>query len=85
MMQAQDVMVDGSTYLVSLSKITGLKIADIQGIITNPFDVGATFQLCHVVLDDGTKIDVEGEHDFPYLVPDHESLEYDNLAPLLDE
>lgn len=81
----QDAKVEGSTYLLSLAKLTGQKIADIHGFVTDPFDVAPTFQLCHVILEDGTTIDVEGEHDFPYLEHvESARLGENDLAPFMD-
>lgn len=61
------VAVDGSEYKLSLSKITGRKIADVHGYITTEFG-DPVFKLCALVFDDGTELDCEGEHDLPYFV-----------------
>jgi len=62
-------LVDGSDYLLSLNKLTGFTIVDIHGYISREFDE-PVFKLCKLVFLDGTEIDVEGEHDLPYLCAD---------------
>jgi len=61
----QDVKMDGDNW-ISLVKLTGKKIVDIEGYVTkesyDPF-----FCMTNVILEDGTKIGCEGEHDLPYL------------------
>ena len=78
---SNDAKVEGSTYLLSLVKITGKAIKDIHGYVTDPYDVAPTFKLIHVILEDDTSFYVEGEHDFPYLV---DTDKYD-LAQYMDE
>lgn len=54
---------------ISLSKLTGKPIKDVIGNLS--METGeVTFTLSYVVLKDGTKFMVEGEHDFPYLTWD---------------
>lgn len=64
---AQDYFVDGSDYLLSLSKLTGRKIKDVSGYITREFG-DPTFKVNKIIFDDGYEQYVEGEHDLPYLV-----------------
>lgn len=71
MIQLKDVLVDGSDYRISLTKLLGeRKIKDIVGMITKPFSNDPLFELLDLVLDDGTKISIAGEHDCPYLEGD---------------
>jgi len=65
-MNAQDYMVEGSDYLVSLTKLVGDDIADVMGYVTYEFG-DATFKLSQVVFKDGTTVWVGGEHDCAYL------------------
>jgi hypothetical protein len=51
---------------ISLTKLTGKKIKDIVGHLTKEFG-DPTFQLSMIVLEDGSVIHCEGEHDMPYL------------------
>lgn len=86
MAQKQDVQIEGSSYLLSLSKMAGRKIADIHGYVSDPFDVGATFQLCHIILDDGTSLDVQGEHDCAFLCSENNhQIDADGLEQYMDE
>lgn len=61
-----DVKVD--SYQISLAKLTGQDIKDVQGYITRESG-DYTFKVTCIVLEDGSEIGVEGEHDFPYLTP----------------
>jgi hypothetical protein len=62
----EDLAVEGSTYLISLTKLTGQRIVDIHGYLTSEYGEAA-FKLCDVVLENGSVVSVEGEHDLPYL------------------
>lgn len=64
----KDVLVDGQDLYISLSKLTGKGIKDIQGYVSGFTPGDALFMLTDIVFDDDTKVRVEGEHDFPYLV-----------------
>lgn len=66
-MKHADLLVKGSTYQISLTKLTGKAIKDITGYLENEFGE-PSFKVCQIVMEDGTLIGVEGEHDFPYLV-----------------
>lgn len=66
LLKLTDLKVDGSHYLISLVKLSGQPIADVRGYLS--IELGeVAFKLCEIVLEDGTTILVEGEHDFPYL------------------
>ena len=51
---------------ISLAKLTGKKVKDVVGHLTKEFG-DPTFQLSKIVLEDGSIIHCEGEHDMPYL------------------
>lgn len=65
--QLSDIRVEGSIYHISLAKLIGKPVVDIHGLLTNEFG-DATFMLTSVQFADGTMLEVEGEHDLPYLV-----------------
>lgn len=66
-MKLVDVRVDETKYAnISLSKLMGKRIADIEGSLRNEFG-DVSFKLTKVVFEDGTDLHCEGEHDFPYL------------------
>lgn len=50
----------------SLSAFIGKKIADVIGHLSREYD-DAVFAISAIVLDDGTFLNVEGEHDFSYI------------------
>lgn len=58
-----------STYLLSLSKLAEKKIIDVAGYPSDPFGGTPVFQVSVIIFEDGTTLDVEGEHDCPYLPP----------------
>lgn len=68
MVNLQDLKVENYPYLISLVKLTGKKIADVQGYIIKEFGE-PTFKITNLVMEDGSTIGVGGEHDFPYLEP----------------
>lgn len=56
---------------ISLSKLTGKRVVDVQIDISLEFG-DPTLRLHGVRFEDGSYMYAEGEHDFPYLtVPDH--------------
>lgn len=67
MIRKEDVLVDGSDWFVSLTKLTGKTIKDIEMYPSMEFGE-ATLKVCWVIFEDGTRLWVEGEHDFPYVV-----------------
>lgn len=52
----------------SLSKLLGRKVVDVIGSPTQWFSDDPCFSISVLVLDDGTQLSVEGEHDIAYLV-----------------
>lgn len=67
MIKKEDVLVEGSDYFISLTKLTGKVIKDIEFYPSMEFgEVG--LKLCWVTFEDGTQLFIEGEHDFPYVV-----------------
>jgi hypothetical protein len=81
-----DILVEGSTYLLSLAKLTGKKVKDIQGYATEE-EGEAAFKLSRIVFEDDTYVRVEGEHDFPYVAGggDQPGLDQDTLNSLQAE
>ena len=63
----KDYLVKGSNYRLSYMKMTGKKVVDIEGYVFTGFG-DPTFKLSEIVFDDGSRQNVEGEHDFPYLI-----------------
>lgn len=58
---------------VSLTAMSGKVVADVVGYRCDMFgDPG--FKLTRIIFTDGTAVDIEGEHDFPYLVCDDDLL-----------
>jgi len=64
-----DLKVDDNQYgSLDLAKLLGKKILRVEGHISREFGKDAmTFQLHAIVLEDGVKLFVEGEHDHAYL------------------
>ena len=70
---------DGSEFHLSLNKISGKKIKDIYGYVSNEFGE-PSFVISGIIFEDNSTIGVEGEHDYPYLA------DYDNsLAEVLEK
>ncbi len=79
-----DALVEGSDYLLSLNKLLGKKVVDIQGHLSNEFGQ-VTFQMYKIVLDDGTMFFAEGEHDFPYLTDGDAKFDEDQFKAIYAE
>jgi hypothetical protein len=84
MTKLADILTGTDSHTISLTKLTGHAIKDIEGYLANDFG-SVNFKLTHVVMDDGSKIDIEGEHDFPYLVSDEMNLGEETLTRLDEE
>ena len=55
--------------LNQLLKEQGKSIADVDGYWTVEFgDDNPVFKLCWLLLSDGTRLSIEGEHNLPYLL-----------------
>ena len=80
-MKYKDIQVEDS-YRCSLSKLVGKSIKDIHGIIAGEYG-NPVFKLSVIVFDDDTELDVEGEHDFPYLTGEQPNYDCDTLETLL--
>lgn len=65
-MDEQSLRVGEGDYLMSLSKLTGKKIADVTFYISVEFGE-PVIKVCDLVFEDGSEMGFEGEHDFPYL------------------
>lgn len=66
MISIDDIRVPNSKYRISLLKLIGKGIADIQGSLSREYG-DISFVLSNIVFDDGTEMGIEGEHDFPYV------------------
>ena len=84
MITMKDIKADGSTFRSSLSKLVGKKIKDVHGIISAGFG-DPVFKLSVVVFEDDTVLQVEGEHDFPYLVGNQPNYDEETLYSLYSE
>lgn len=66
-MGIEDIQVEGSSYLTSLSKLLDREIKDIQGYLNNGEFGFVVFKICKIVLADGVILDVGGEHDIAFV------------------
>lgn len=83
----KDVQSDGdsgSYPTISLSKLMGISVVDVQGHITQEFG-DPTFQMSRIVLSDGTTLWAEGEHDMPYLTDGTAKMDGEQMQALYDE
>lgn len=53
-------------YEISLNDVTGLKVTDVYGYVSEEFG-DKIFKITRIQLGDGSTLDVEGEHDLPYI------------------
>lgn len=59
---------------LSLAKVMGKKIIDLEGYISAQFGLDTpVFNVCHVVFEDGTLLSLEGEHDIAYVPNDSDT------------
>lgn len=73
----EDVSVqDGDWTQISLAKLTGRHIKDIQGYISKEYDE-PVFNISRIVLGNGKHLWVGGEHDMAFIEDDDESLNLD--------
>lgn len=84
-MGIKDLLVDGSSYLISLKKLSGLAIKDVTGYLSTEYDDEPTFKIYEIILDNGKELNVEGEHDFPYIGDEIPNADSDRLQELYDE
>ena len=55
-------------YETALSEVIGAKVVEVAGYVS--LDLGRdtpVFKITRILFEDGTAMDVEGEHDMPYL------------------
>lgn len=64
MITLKDIKV--SEYEISLVKLANKNVKDVYGYLSAEYDE-PVFKLTKVMFEDGSYLDVEGEHDFPYL------------------
>lgn len=72
---------------ISLNKLLNSKIKDVEGCVSTEFGE-ATFSISRIVLEDGTVLFVNGEHDIAYIEPMGENipgLEQEQLEALAEE
>lgn len=62
----KDVLFDGKDSFISLNKLTGKTVSDIEIILSTEFGY-PSIQLFRIHFSDATSTFVEGEHDHPYL------------------
>ena len=76
----EDVSVkDGTWTQISLAKLTGQHIKDIQGYVSTEFgNDEPVFNITRIVLGNGEKISVDGEHDIAYINASDEHLNLDD-------
>lgn len=68
--RARHIRPDSKSGWLSLSSILGKgrQVVDLEGYIDQKFgDDSPVFHACNVVLEDGTRIHLEGEHDIAYI------------------
>jgi hypothetical protein len=77
-----------SKWEISLKTLAQQGIADIHGYVSTEFG-DPCFKLRRILFDDGSFVDVEGEHDIPYIVAYDEPakslrLDYESLEKIED-
>jgi len=66
-MRPDEVKTEDGRY-VSLSKLCGKQIVDVIGYIADPWDLKEPiFLMRQIILEDGTRLQCEGEHDAAYI------------------
>lgn len=75
--------VDNDINLISLEKLAGVKIKEIQGHVVNEFG-DPTFKLFRICFENGDSCFVEGEHEFPYLT-EIKSINDEELEKMCEE
>ena len=55
-------------YETALSEVIGAKVVEVAGYVSLSFGRDTpVFKITRLLFEDGTAMDVEGEHDMPYL------------------
>lgn len=83
-----ELRVEGSKHEISLSKLTGQRIVDIGGYVSDKFGSDTlVFEVMTVKLEDGTDIWLEGEHDVVYIPQGNHypNLDDDTLTDLYNQ
>ena len=65
-MEKENVKSEKYDWCIALTKLTGRKIKEIHGYLSTEFNE-PVFKMSFIEFDDGTEVNCEGEHDFPYL------------------
>lgn len=66
MVTRSELIVGKGDYMMSLSKLTGKQVSDVTFYVSTQFG-DPLMKVCEVWFADGSRMGVEGEHDFPYL------------------
>lgn len=85
MLKLKDVQVKDEKFSfshISLNKLSGKKIKDIYGNIALPFG-DPLFTISFIVLEDGTKLWVGGEHDVAFI--DDDIIDQDEMENLSEQ
>lgn len=77
-MNKNEYLSEDSDYLLSYNKVSGKKIKDLTGFISNEFG-DPVFEIVNILFEDGTNESVGGEHDIAYIYSD------DKINELLEE
>lgn len=90
MITFQDIKTPEYHYEVALSKLTGLAIKEVKGYIGDPFGSGPLFEISSIVLEDGTELQIGGEHEVafiysPYREPERLNMDEETLERLYRE
>lgn len=78
----EDIQVEGSSYLTSLSRLLGKEIKDIQGYLNDGEFGFVVFKICKIELADGTKLDTDGEHDIAFVYHEDLKIQFPDLETL---
>ena len=76
-------LIKDSDYEMSYFKISGKKVKDVTGWVSNEFGE-PIFKISHIYFEDGTIQGVEGEHDFPYII-DNDDKTQELMEKLVEE
>lgn len=80
MINKKDVLIDGSNYRISLSKLIGKRVIDASGYVSGEFGF-SVFKICDLIFEDGTSISIDGDHDIAYIPQDSDK----NMPNNMDE
>jgi hypothetical protein len=83
----KDYLYGESDWQFSLTKYVGKKIVDVIGYPADPFGGTPVFKITQIVFEDGTTVDVEGEHDAAYIPADDKlnNMDEETLQRFIDD